>query len=84
MKLPDMTAVADKAAKRRATAIAIVGHAVTAGLDANLPMVLRNYHLWLEWHQGRYATGYLVRKTGVRRIDATTIRQDVGRESPTS
>lgn len=61
-----MTDVAERARERRETAIAIVGHAVTAGLDANLPMVLRNYHLWLAWHHGRYATGYLMRKTGVR------------------
>lgn len=68
MRWPDMTSVADKARERRETAIAIVGHAITSGLDANLPMVLRNYHLWLEWHQGRYATGYLMRRTGVRKL----------------
>lgn len=68
MKWPEMVDVAEKAEKRRLSAIAICGHATTAGLNANVPMILRNYHLWLEWHQGRYNTGYLMRRTGVRSI----------------
>lgn len=68
MKWPDMRDVAEKARERREIAIAIASHAITAGLDANLPMVLRNFHLWQTWHEGRYSTGYLMRKTGVRSI----------------
>lgn len=68
MKWPDMRDVADKARERREIGIAIVGHAITSGLDANLPMVLRNFHLWQSWHEGRYPTGYLMRRTGVRSL----------------
>lgn len=68
MPYPDMTAVADKAAQRRQSVNKIVTYARHKGLDADFHKVNLNYHVWQEWYLGRYPTGYLIRKTGVRRI----------------
>lgn len=67
MLFPEMDDVATRAASRKAKAETIVTYANHAGLCADLPMVLRNFHVWQEWYLGRYATGYLIRKTGVRK-----------------
>lgn len=40
------------------------------GLDVTPDRVNRKYEIWERWYQGRLATGYLMRITGVRRIQS--------------
>ncbi len=47
--------------------IGIAGKARLAGLAATPAMVNRRYDVWCRWDEGRLATGYLMRMTGVRR-----------------
>lgn len=53
---------------RKDTIGKIVIYARHKGLDATFDKVNRNFRLWSEWYYGRYATGYLIRQTGVRKI----------------
>jgi hypothetical protein len=52
---------------RREYADKIVSHAMTAGLDTTRNKVLRQYRVWVSWHEGRLATGYLIKQTGVKK-----------------
>jgi len=38
------------------------------GLNATPKMVNHRYDVWRQWAEGRLATGYLMRMTGVKRI----------------
>lgn len=38
------------------------------GLDVTPERINRKYEVWERWAQGRLATGYVMRITGVRRI----------------
>jgi len=68
MKWPNMVAVAEKCEQRRDLIRKIVKYGRHCGLDATFDRVNRNLPVWSEWYYGRYATGYLIRKTGVRKI----------------
>lgn len=46
------------------------------GLDATPEKVNRNLTYWERWSQGRLATGYLMRITGVRQIQRTATTGD--------
>lgn len=46
----------------------IASKARLMGLKASPEMVNRRYDVWCRWDEGRLATGYLMRMTGVRRI----------------
>ncbi len=39
------------------------------GLNATPEMVNRKLAVWERWYQGRLATGYLIKITGVQRIN---------------
>lgn len=51
----------------RCNAISVYANA--NGLAATPVTVNRRYDVWVRWYEGRYATGYLMRATGVRRKD---------------
>lgn len=40
-----------------------------AGLDAKPELVNRHYARFCQWYEGRLATGYLIRVTGIQRIN---------------
>lgn len=42
------------------------------GLDATPDKVNRQYQTWERWYQGRLALGYLMRITGVKRLERDT------------
>lgn len=46
----------------------IVKHARSQGLDADSDMVNKHYPWFLRWYEGVLATGYLMNRTGVKRI----------------
>jgi hypothetical protein len=53
---------------RRQRCEIIVGYARAKGIDATLPKVIRQFRIWNSWYEGRLATGYLMRQTGVKYI----------------
>lgn len=54
------------AERRRNRAEDIAREASRRGLDTTPERVLRRLREWEDWYQGRLATGYLMRMTGVR------------------
>lgn len=61
-----------RAAKVRwAHCVQISEFARTRNLDATPDKVNRSYEWWCRWYEGRLATGYLMRATGIRRIHVT-------------
>lgn len=64
----EMRDAAIYAEERRRKVLAIVKHARSQGLDANKALVGRQYKWFLRWYEGVIATGYLMNRTGVKRI----------------
>lgn len=56
-------------ADRRIMCKRIADIARLRGLDADSAKVSRQYRIWLEWYRGRMLTGYLIRMTGVRKLE---------------
>lgn len=56
------------AEERRRKVIAITAHARAQGLDANEEMVARHFAWFDRYYTGVIAAGYLMNRTGVRRI----------------
>jgi hypothetical protein len=46
--------------------VRIADHAQRQGLLATPEKVNRNFTVWTRWDEGRLATGYLMRMTGVK------------------
>ncbi|MGH9436819.1 MAG: hypothetical protein ACRD22_02750 [Terriglobia bacterium] len=61
-----------RARERWDNCVAIAAHARSRGLDATPEKVNFNYRRWVMWSEGRLATGYLMRMTGVTRIRKDT------------
>jgi len=57
--------------QRKASCEAIAAHARRCGLDVDWRRVNRSYALFVRWRQGRLATGYLIRQTGIKWISPT-------------
>lgn len=56
------------AEERRRKVTAITAHARAQGLDANEEMVARHFAWFDRYYTGVIATGYLMNRTGVKRI----------------
>lgn len=56
------------AEERKRKVTAITAHARAQGLDANEAMVSRHFAWFDRWYTGIIATGYLMNRTGVKRI----------------
>lgn len=54
---------------RKDMVTAMTRHARDQGLDADEALVSRHYDWFHRWHIGVLATGYLMGRTGVKRID---------------
>jgi hypothetical protein len=54
--------------ERRRQCVVIARRARDKGLDADPARINRQFRIWLRWYEGRLATGYLIKATGVRRI----------------
>lgn len=64
---PHETAVLTLVYERRIRCSEIAEKARLMGFDVTWRTVSRQYKIWERWYQGRLATGYLIRQTGVRR-----------------
>jgi hypothetical protein len=56
---------------RSRTCMSIAARARRFGLDATPEIVNRHYAWFLRWYEGGIATGYLINRTGIKRIPRT-------------
>lgn len=68
MQFDAMSLIRDKTIQRREECKRIAIFAREYGLDADWQFVNRHYAWFTKWYYGGIATGYLIRRTGVKRI----------------
>lgn len=68
MQSDAMSLIRDKAIQRREECKRISLFARERGLDADWQFANRHYDWFIRWYYAGMATGYLIRRTGVKRI----------------
>lgn len=63
-----MVTIREAAIQRRAKCDLIAEYARAKGLDVDWLFVNRHFAWFERWYHGGLATGYLIRRTGVKRI----------------
>jgi len=61
--------IAEACGNRRFHVVQVTSYARGKGLDVTTAQVAKHWHWFERWYTGQLATGYLINRTGIKRIE---------------